>query len=69
MLFVGNSYGHDVRPAIEVGWKTVWVRRPSDVPPSAGKAATPEEPPKDAPAPNAIVSDLATLKELLSQTS
>lgn len=69
MLFVGNSYGHDVRPAIEAGWKTVWVRRPSDVPPSAGKAATPEEPPKDSPAPNAIVSNLATLKELLSQTS
>ena len=65
MLFVGNSYGHDILPAIDVGWRTVWVRRPSDVPPSAGKAATPETIPHDAPPPNAIVSDLAALKELL----
>src|SRR5688572_15384568 len=66
LLFVGNSYGHDIFPAIEVGWKTVWVRRPSDVPPSAGKAAVPEEIPPDAPAPNAIISDLLALKELLA---
>ena len=65
MLFVGNSYGHDILPAIDVGWRTVWVRRPSDVPPSAGKAATPEKVPDDAPPPNAIVSDLAALKALL----
>ena len=69
MLFVGNSYGHDMRPAIDAGWRTVWVRRPSDVPPSAGKDATPEGQPENAPAPNAIVSELTALKELLSQTS
>ena len=65
ILFVGNSYGHDILPAIDVGWRTVWVRRPTDVPPSAGKAAVPEQVPAEAPPPNAIVSDLEALKELL----
>ena len=38
-LFVGNSYDHDIRPAIAAGWQTYWVRRESDVPPSALGAA------------------------------
>lgn len=36
ILFVGNSYAHDIAPAINHGWRTAWVRRPSDVPPSSG---------------------------------
>lgn len=58
ILMVGNSYGHDIRPAIERGWKTAWVRRPSDVAPSAKK---PEEMPDDAPEPDLILNDLRLL--------
>jgi putative hydrolase of the HAD superfamily len=62
ILFVGNSYGHDIRPAIEAGWRTAWVRRPSDVPPSAkGIANKPEELPAGAPPPDVTVSDLREL--------
>lgn len=56
-LFVGNSYRHDVAPAQLVGWKTVWVRRDSDVPPSS-RTGKPEEMPEDAKPPDLIVSDL-----------
>jgi len=64
ILFVGNSYSHDIRPAIEAGWKTAWVRRESDVPPSADPDAPlkPEERPASAPAPTA---EIGTLRELI----
>jgi putative hydrolase of the HAD superfamily len=66
LLFVGNSYAHDVRPAVESGWHAVWVRRPSDVPPSAGPGlAKPEEMPEGAPAPDAIVQDLREILPML----
>jgi putative hydrolase of the HAD superfamily len=70
LLFVGNSYGHDIRPAIEAGWKTVWVRRPSDIPPSHHRDSDkgkplPEELPAGAPRPTLIVSDLAGLSDLV----
>lgn len=55
ILFVGNSYAHDVRPALDAGWHAIWVRRPTDVPPSRTKG---EEKPADAPDPDAIVDDL-----------
>lgn len=62
LLFVGNSYRHDIRPSIEAGWRTVWVRRPSDVPPSIdGQDAKPETLQPNDPAPTAIVDDLASL--------
>ncbi|MCB8932820.1 MAG: HAD family hydrolase [Fimbriimonadaceae bacterium] len=66
ILFVGNSYGHDVRPALEAGWHAVWVRRASDVPPSAdGDSPRPEEKPVDAPHPDAVIGDLRELLPLL----
>lgn len=66
MLMVGNSYAHDVRAALEAGWKAVWVRRPSDVPPSAaGTVAKVEEKPEGSPEPDAIISDLRQLLPLL----
>ena len=62
ILFVGNSYGHDIRPAIEAGWKTAWIRRPSDVPPSVrGVLALPEELPTGGATPDVIVTDLRDL--------
>jgi putative hydrolase of the HAD superfamily len=68
ILMIGNSYGHDVRAAMEAGWKAIWVRRPSDIPPSAdGFEPKPEELPEDAPAPDAIVNDLSTILTLLPQ--
>lgn len=66
MLFVGNSYAHDIRPALEAGWHAIWVRRPSDVPPSAkGITAMPEERPEGAPEPDAVINHLIELKQLL----
>ncbi len=62
ILFVGNSYVHDVRPALDYGWRAVWVRRPSDVPPSA---TGPEMRPHDAPIPDATISDLTDLLPML----
>ncbi len=66
ILFVGNSYAHDVRPALEAGWHAVWVRRASDIPPSVqGEAARPEEKPEGAPEPDASIGDLRELLPLL----
>lgn len=68
MLFVGNSYAHDVRPALEAGWHAIWIRRPSDVPPSMrGKTALPEERPEGAPEPDAIIGNLSELRTLLDR--
>ncbi|HRK22575.1 MAG TPA: HAD family hydrolase [Fimbriimonadaceae bacterium] len=64
LLFVGNSYGHDILPAIEAGWRTIWIRRPSDVAPSAGDAK-PEEKPDGKPDPDAVVSNLIAVRELV----
>ena len=62
LLFVGNSYRHDIQPAIQAGWMTAWVRRPSDVPPSAtGISPEPERQPADAEAPTLELSELAEL--------
>lgn len=68
MLFVGNSYGHDIRPALEFGWKAIWIRRPSDIPPShmANGQAKPEERPEGSPAPHAVVGSLTEVLELLT---
>ncbi|MCU0317579.1 MAG: HAD family hydrolase [Fimbriimonadaceae bacterium] len=60
ILMVGNSYKHDVVPALENGWKTVWVRRPSDVPPSS-RTGRPEEKPATGPEPTLIIKDLAEI--------
>jgi putative hydrolase of the HAD superfamily len=67
ILFVGNSYDHDIAPAIQAGWQTVWVRRVSDVPPSHDPASPPKH--KDAPEgssqPSWVVSDLFELQNVL----
>lgn len=66
MLFVGNSFNHDMAPAMEAGWKTAWVRRPSDVPPSSkGETNEPEPIPTDRPLPDLIMGDLRELIPLL----
>jgi putative hydrolase of the HAD superfamily len=66
ILFVGNSYAHDVQPAILAGWHGFWVRRESDVPPSmAGQRSQPEEMPEGSPTPDAIISDLREVLRLL----
>lgn len=61
-LFVGNSFSHDIRPAIAAGWRTVWLRRPTDVP--FGKSS-PEPIPADGPFPDLILSDLSSLVSTL----
>jgi len=66
ILFVGNSYAHDMLPAIELGWRTAWVRRPSDVPPSS-KSGKPEERPPGSPAPDMEMDDLCHLLTALGQ--
>lgn len=58
LLFVGNSYHHDVLPALQAGWRAVWVRRSTDVPPSG---TAPEAMPPGAPAPDATINDLNDL--------
>ncbi len=67
MVMVGNSYGHDIRPAIMYGWQSAWIRRPSDVPPSSpGHVPKPEERPADGPEPTFEIRELRELKSLLS---
>jgi len=60
ILFVGNSYHHDMVPAMELGWQTAWVRRPSDIPPSS-RTGVPEEKPIDGPDPDLVMNDLREL--------
>lgn len=60
ILFVGNSYVHDIVPAAEIGWRTAWIRRPSDVPPSS-RSGKPEEKPEGGPEPDLTMSDLREL--------
>lgn len=67
ILFIGNSYAHDVRPALAAGWHAIWVRRASDVPPSAhGFTASLEEMPENARLPDAIVEDLTVVLPMLT---
>lgn len=62
ILMVGNSFAHDVVPALDFGWHAVWIRRASDVPPSA---AHPEAPPEGETLPDAVVGSLTELRALL----
>jgi putative hydrolase of the HAD superfamily len=65
-VMIGNSYSHDIEAAINAGWKTIWVRRDSDVPPSAGdEQPKPEQIPAGHPEPDAIVGDLKSILDLL----
>jgi len=66
IVFVGNSYAHDVKPALEAGWHAIWVRRPTDVPPSmVGHRSEPESLPPGAPQPDATIEHLAELLPVL----
>ena len=67
ILFVGNSYDHDINPAIKAGWRTIWIRRPSDIPPSADPAAPPKhkDAPPGAPLPDAVIGELIEILGLL----
>ena len=65
-LFVGNSFNHDILPALTKGWDTFWVRRPSDVPPSAEYDALPEVRSSNLPAPTYEFDSLIPLFEILS---
>lgn len=64
ILMVGNSYKHDIAPAVEAGWQTVWIRRETDVAPSS-KTGKPEELPLGAAMPDLIINDLRELLEEL----
>jgi putative hydrolase of the HAD superfamily len=64
ILFVGNSYHHDIRPAIRAGWHTVWVRKDTDVAPSASGAHLEHKPPNE-PDPDLTVGDLREMLPLL----
>ena len=60
VLFVGNSYKHDVCPARAAGWRQAWIRRPSDVPPTS-KRTGPEDLPEGEPEPDLTITDLREL--------
>jgi putative hydrolase of the HAD superfamily len=60
LVMIGNSYGHDIRPAIEYGWATIWTRRDSDVAPSS-RTGKPEEIPTGEPLPTLTVSHLSEI--------
>lgn len=60
ILFVGNSYKHDIVPAANYGWKTAWIRRPSDVAPSSS-TGKPEEIPEGGLNPDIVITDLREL--------
>jgi putative hydrolase of the HAD superfamily len=67
ILFVGNSYGHDIKPALEAGWHAIWVKRDTDVPPSRSKG---EDKPAGDPEPDLTVDDLRdVLRWLESRTA
>lgn len=68
ILFVGNSYAHDMLPALERGWRTAWIRRPSDVPPTS-RSGQPEEKPADGPAPDLVMNTLCDLLPALGLDS
>lgn len=62
LLMVGNSFAHDIAPALSFGWSAFWIRRPSDVAPSA---TGPEEMPPGAPQPTKIIHNLDELMPIL----
>lgn len=66
VLMVGNSLGHDVRAALDNGWHAIWIRRDSDVPPSAdGDSPKLEQLPTKPPYPDATIEALIELLPLL----
>ncbi len=68
LLMVGNSFHHDIVPAVRAGWRTAWIRRDSDVPPSADvQARGGVEPiPTSGPLPDVVIERLSELLPLLA---
>jgi len=64
LLMVGNSFAHDIAPALEYGWHAVWVRRASDIPPSATQM---ESIPEGAREPHATIQHLSELLAFLPE--
>ncbi len=69
ILMVGNSFAHDIVPAMSHQWTTAWIRRPSDVPPSAKEGVGPEPIPTSGPLPNLIVKSLDQVYQALMSPS
>lgn len=65
---VGNSYHHDMMPAMAAGWHTYWVRRPSDIPPTS-KTGEIEGLPDGAEAPCMTAPDLHPLEDWILEKS
>lgn len=61
ILMVGNSYSADIAPALAYGYRTAWVRRASDVPPSAHPDAQPEALPPGGSPPDLELNNLDEL--------
>lgn len=67
IVMLGNDAGHDIYPAIERGWKTVWVDRPDSIPPGAGEGYEDKSRLKvDGPQPDLIVTDLNQFLKVLN---
>jgi putative hydrolase of the HAD superfamily len=65
-VMIGNSYAYDVLPAMEFGWRGVWIDRPGDLGPSDPEfPAVRETIPEGSRQPDAILSELRPLLELL----
>lgn len=63
LLMIGNSYAHDIAPAIQYGWQTIWLRRETDVPPTRSEV---ESIPEGALLPDAVLDNLEPILALLS---
>lgn len=66
ILMVGNSFGHDIIPAVEYGWVTAWVRRDTDVAPGSS-TGIPDPIPQSGPMPDVIIDSLDQLLPLLGR--
>ena len=64
IMFVGNSFKHDVVPAQNAGWRSAWIRRDSDVPPTS-KTGKPEPMPEGGTEPDVTIHDLRELLPML----
>lgn len=67
ILMVGNSYDHDILPAIHSDWQTAWIYRLSDIPPSSEPNKRPYRLKPDDIRPNATIFSLKQLLPLLTK--
>lgn len=70
LLMVGNSYRHDIRPAIRAGWKAIWIHSEGDIPPSTeGLVRKPLTHLDDEPRATWVVSTIAEAIALINQST